>query len=98
MPIDYYAQLFTNVRHALYYEWDPMGINTIPNAEDEYDSYAPRLTQMLMEHNAEKDIFAELWRIETDYLGLIGNRKATKSFAGRLIQMAIELRNQLNDR
>ena len=91
-------QLLAAVREALFDEWDPIQVNHCPSGTDEYDSYAPRLTEMLLEGRSEQDIFDELWKIETQTIGLRGNREATKYFARQLTQIAVEVRERMSDR
>ena len=95
---NFHDELLSAVRQALFEEWDPIGINNNADAEDEYDSYAPNLTKMLIENKSEGELFAELWYIETVTIGMRGNREATKYFAGQLIQVAIEVRERMNER
>lgn len=98
MPTKFEEHLLAAVRQALFEEWDPIGVNNNPDNYDEYYSYAPHLTKLLIENKPEYVVFIALWHIETVHIGMSGNREATKYFAGQLIQIAIELRNQLNDR
>ncbi len=72
------------VWHAVHREWDPIGIG--PTAEElgEYDYYVPALCQLLREGASEDVLLSTLWRIETEYMGLKGDRSATEQFARRL--------------
>lgn len=86
-----YEKLLAEVRRALFEEWDPIGVNDNPLAEDEYDNYAPHLTEMLLARKPKDWIFKQLWLIETAHIGLTGNRQATAYFAGQLIEIAREV-------
>lgn len=55
-------------------EWDPIGVEGIPEAQDEYDTYVARLYVMLMDENASPTEMAEyLYYVESDHMGL-GNQ------------------------
>jgi hypothetical protein len=61
-------------------EWDPIGVNGIPEAADEYDSYVGTVYVMLMDHRASaKTLAAYLFDTATNYIGL----SASKELAGR---------------
>jgi hypothetical protein len=86
-----YDKLLAEVRRVLFEEWDPIGVNHDADMEDEYDNYAPRLTEMLLAREPKDSILNELWEIETVSIGLTGNRSATEYFAGQLIEIAKEV-------
>lgn len=79
------------IRRALFEEWDPIGVKAIPGAEDEYDSYIPEIYRLLLERKGKDEIFAYLWRLETEHMGLTGDRQATKRFAELLKKLAAKL-------
>ena len=69
------------VRRAVNTDWDPIGVSD-PTAEmGEYDSYVPALCELLLKHASENEIFEYLWKVETESIGLQGNRQATEQFA-----------------
>ena len=72
-------------------DWDPIEVKGIPEAEDEYDSYVPKIYNLLNHHESEKSVFDYLWEIETNYIGLSGNRKATKEVAKNLVTLRNEI-------
>jgi hypothetical protein len=52
-------------------EWDPIGVQGIPEAADEYDSYIGKAYAMLMdEHASAAAIEAYLLKIATEYMGM----------------------------
>lgn len=81
----------TVIREILVKEWDPIGISDIAEAQDEYDSYVPHIYSQLIQHASEEEIFSNLWKIETDHMGLYGNRQHT----GKVAKMLTELREQI---
>jgi hypothetical protein len=68
-------------------EWDPIGVRDIPGAEDEYDAYIPEIYSLLVNQSSEKEIFAYLWQLETEHMGLTGNETATRNFAKTLLNL-----------
>ena len=77
-----------SINQALLSEWDPIGIKGITGAEDEYNGYVPAIHKMLLQKRTKEDIFDYLWWIETERMGLSGNRQATIAFANRLLSLA----------
>jgi len=73
--------LLDHVRKALWEKWDPIGVNQCSDATDEYDSYAYGLFQLLKENSDKERVFDYLWTVETESIGLSGNRSATEAFA-----------------
>jgi hypothetical protein len=37
----------TAIKAALLKEWDPIGVKDVPEAQDEYDAYAPHIYTLL---------------------------------------------------
>ena len=79
------------IRRALLKEWDPIGVAGIDEAQNEYDSYVPRIYKMLMARKPRHEIFEYLWWLETEHMGLTGDRQATEKFADRLMQVPEEV-------
>ncbi len=72
-------------------EWDPIGVSDTPEAQGEYDSYVPHIYSQLIHRRPEQEIFDNLWEIETNYMGLCGNRNQTD----RVVRLLVELREQV---
>jgi len=85
--VDRAIKLQRSIREALLKEWDPIGVNDIPGASDEYSGYVGALYELLISGAAEKDVFDYLWWTETDQMGLQGDRVATEKFARRLLEI-----------
>ena len=66
------------IREILLKEWDPIGVNDIPEAQDEYDSYVGGVEGLLLRGASVDEIAAHLARIEGEQMGL------PASAAGRL--------------
>jgi hypothetical protein len=79
------------IRAILLREWDPIGIADEPNAQDEYDGYIREIHGMLMRHEPRHRLVDHLWWIETEHMGLFGNRSRTEAVADRLIGLREEI-------
>lgn len=51
-------------------EWDPIGVNDIPEAADEYDSYIGDFYEMLVARKTRQEIIKRLAYLEGDHMGL----------------------------
>ncbi len=58
------------IRSVLLQDWDPIGVRGIPEAQDEYDSYAFPLYTLLRQGPSEKALVDHLFRLETGHMGL----------------------------
>lgn len=80
--------LYPTVHSAVLHDWDPIGVGNIPEAQSEYDSYIPKLCELLESRRGRNEIVEYLWWLETAQIGLSGDRRATEAFADKLIQIA----------
>jgi len=65
------ARKRARVRKILLQDWDPIGVNGITEANDEYDTYADKAYVMLMDDRATADdIAAYLYYIAAEHMGL----------------------------
>lgn len=76
--------LHAKIGEILLKEWDPIGIQDISEAQDEYDSYVPSIYRMVISRKPIHEIFDYLWWVETEHMGLTGDRQATESVAKKL--------------
>jgi len=79
------------IQRALLREWDPIGVSEIAEAQDEYNAYVSTIYKMLIAHKSRHEIFDYLWWLETEHMGLTGDRQATDKFADRLLQIPDEV-------
>ncbi len=82
------------IRSILLKEWDPIGVKDVPEAQDEYDSYIPGVYKLLINRESSEKIFQYLWKVETDYMGLYGNRNHTRSIAKKLAELTGEIEGE----
>ncbi len=86
--LDHIQLLNKEIKRILLKDWDPIGIKDIAEAQDEYDSYVSLISQMIISHKSVHEIFEYLWWIETEHMGLIGNKQITKFIAVKLQLLA----------
>lgn len=63
-------ELYVRVGEVLHYFWDPIGIAGIPAIRDEYDSYVPKVYELLVAGKSEKTIAKYLMDVEHESIGL----------------------------
>ena len=76
------------ISQVLLKEWDPIGVSEIDEAQDEYDAYVPGVHKLLIHRCTSQELFDYLWQIETEHMGLCGNRGHTEEIAKRLIGLS----------
>ena len=65
-----YKALFAAVHEILIRDWDPIGVGDSPEAEEEYDSYVPGMSKMLVEGADVYRIAEHLTQLQTVSMGL----------------------------
>jgi len=63
----------------------------IPEANDEYNMYVGVVADILMRGEPKDKLVEYLWTIETENMGLDGNRTRIESAAARLLQLCREI-------
>ena len=79
------------IRRILLHNWDPIGVSDVAQAQDEYDSYVSKIYGMLIRHEPRHKLVDHLWWIETDNMGLAGDRQRTEATVDRLLGLRDEL-------
>ena len=64
------AELTAMVRVSLWRDWDPIGVNDSPEAQDEYDSYVGGVCSLLISGADAHKLRGHLAQIETVNMGL----------------------------
>ncbi|MGE5607938.1 MAG: hypothetical protein ACM359_01680 [Bacillota bacterium] len=77
-------ELVKLVRDVLFKDWNPIGCG-VP--EDEYDSYIPGITRLLLQGADSQQISDHLYTLETVNIGLRGNRKRNACVAAKLLSL-----------
>jgi hypothetical protein len=77
------------VEEVLMKDWDPLGVNDIPEASDEYDSYALRIYGMIYHGASEEMIQEYLNEVAKNWMGLKPDAIAIEKTAKAI--MALDL-------
>jgi hypothetical protein len=75
------------IRQVLLRDWDPIGVADVPQAQNEYDSYISQIYGMLIRREPRHKLVDFLWWVETEHMGLYGNRQRTERVADLLLQI-----------
>jgi hypothetical protein len=79
------------IHEVLMRYWDPIGVENIPEAQDEYDAYIAGIYGRLVRHVPRGELLDYLWSIETEHMGLSGDRQRTEAVVGRLLKIRDEM-------
>ena len=72
-------------------EWDPIGVNDIPEARSEYDSYIPMIYKFSILKKSEEETFDYLSMIETEFMGFADDRPNRKQKIMQVVDKLINL-------
>ena len=78
------------ISKVLMRDWDPIGVADIPEAADEYDSYVSQVHGLLIRREPLYKMVDFLWWVETEHMGLRGNRRRTEHVADQLLRLPSE--------
>lgn len=73
----------------LWNDWDPIGVNDMPEGRDEYRSYISRLVDLKISGADYEEIAQHLFQIETSYMGLNGNIENCRRVSQTIVNLAI---------
>ena len=71
-------ELLARVDEVLHYLWDPIGVKDIPEARDEYTSYAGVVFSMLRRGAGSKEISKYLVNIRAEHMGMGGSEESSR--------------------
>jgi hypothetical protein len=75
------------IERILWEDWDPIGINVIVTAKDEYDSYAPKVYKLLQEGKSAEEVAEYLSYVDGELIGNTPNESRNLEVAKKLIQI-----------
>ena|SRR5215203_46486 len=84
-------ELYQRIDEVLHYIWDPIGVNGVPAARDEYYSYLPHVFGLLKEGADEAKIADYLGTVSGEWMGMETNRNRDLEVA----QILTEWRDKL---
>jgi hypothetical protein len=76
--------IVARVNAILLMAWDPIGIADVSAARDEYEMYASQIVRMLAKHATVRSLAAHLLAVETERMGLPGDRVRAEQAASKL--------------
>jgi hypothetical protein len=71
------SEIQEQIRQVLLHDWDPIGVQEFPEAQDEYDSYVGGVYSLLVSHAQDEELLEHLYQIERDTMGL-GSRDKSR--------------------
>jgi len=80
-------KLYKEIDEILWNDWDPIGVNDIEDARDEYQSYTDTIFGLKI-HGASKEIIArKLLSIETEMMGFWGGEEKCSIVAEKIMDL-----------
>jgi hypothetical protein len=79
-------ELNKRVDEVLFYVWDPIGVQPEPCARSEYESYVPKIRQLVEENDAIGPISAHLAAIVRDKMEMTPDKKQCDEVAKLLLE------------
>jgi hypothetical protein len=81
-----------SIRQILLRDWDPIGVNDVSEAQDEYDSYVGGVYRLLASHCSTEQMVYHLAKIELRTMELgVANREHLMRVAKQLIALDVSL-------
>ena len=78
-----------SIREVLIREWDPIHVQGVPEAQDEYDSYIGGVYRLLANGASESEIATHLPSVERESMGFVTSTEALLPVARRLKQLDV---------
>jgi hypothetical protein len=75
------------IHQILMSRWDPIGVRNVPEAQDEYDAYVTGIYGRLIHRAARHELLDYLWWVETEHMGLRGDRQRAESVVDELLEI-----------
>jgi len=81
-----------SIRQILLRDWDPIGINDVPEANDEYGAYVGGVYRLLASHCSADQLIDHLFAIETQAIGMsVPEREHLRPVATKLLGLNVAL-------
>ena len=81
-------EILQSVKEVLFREWDPIGLNSNPARNDEYDSYASGIVRLLQAEADEYKIAEHLRNLQRVSMAMNStNEERDRGIARRLISL-----------
>jgi hypothetical protein len=79
--------LYYAIDEILWKEWDPIGVNDIENARDEYTNYTLDIVRLKINGSNKETIAKYLFKIETTEMGLSGDIEHCSVIADKILNV-----------
>jgi hypothetical protein len=77
--------LYKKIDDILWIDWDPIGVNEIEDARDEYHNYVSELFDLANSGAKKEEIADRLYKLETGQMGLFGSRDRCNKVADKIL-------------
>jgi hypothetical protein len=77
------AKIRLEIDGILWNDWDPIAVNDCA-PRDKYQSYIPRILYMVINESTSEEISNELYLIETEMMGLLGDKKRCNEISKKI--------------
>jgi hypothetical protein len=77
------------IDEIIWNEWDPIGVNEIPEVRDEYYSYLPKIFDLKISGADRETLAQHLFQIETRNMGFIGDIENCRLVAQKIHEIAL---------
>ena len=78
---------YKKIDEILWFDWDPIGVNDIDDARDEYEGYVPEIFNIRKACAGREEIAMHLLNIEKKRMGLDGNLENCLNVAGKIVSL-----------
>jgi hypothetical protein len=79
-------ELYKGIDEILWKDWDPIGVFGASAARDEYRAYLPQVFRLVLDGAPENQIAEYLFSLETDAIGLSGDKQRCTDVAGLMLK------------
>lgn len=79
--------IYKKIDEILWQDWDPIGINDMSDARDEYDGYVSQLFNLKKSGSSKEEIAKCLFKIEKERIGLGGSLDSCLKIADKIIRL-----------
>ncbi|USD20444.1 hypothetical protein [Microbulbifer variabilis] len=84
-------ELYKAIDEILWRDWDPIGVNEMPEARDEYQSYLPHIFRLAVEGKDAKHISSSLVATIEGNIGLGASKEHCHRVASKIVSAKNEI-------
>ena len=80
------------IRTVLFREWDPIGINDVPELSDEYNPYVGKVYRALVSGHSQQELITLLHTLESEDIEIFcGDTSELTEVANKLLEIDVTL-------